>query len=149
MTLMVRGPGVPACAVRRQLVLNYDFAPTLAGLAGASTPALVDGSSFAPLLTVSPPSPWRRAFLEEGWFPENNGFETPTHKSVHTRRYMFTEYETGEHELYDLTLDAYQLESKPRAGNEQLYSGLETRLNSLRGCSGADCQAAEWATEAN
>jgi arylsulfatase A-like enzyme len=39
--LMVRGPGVPAEAVRDQLVLNNDFAPTIAALAGSSTGALL------------------------------------------------------------------------------------------------------------
>jgi hypothetical protein len=60
---------------------------------------------------------------------------------------MFTEYDTGEYELYDLSVDPYQLESKPRAGNEQLYSELQTRLNSLRACSGIGCRTAEWATD--
>ena len=69
--LMVRGPGVPAGAVREQLVINNDLAPTIAELAGASIPAFVDGSSFAPLLSSSPPSSWRTAFLEEGWKPES------------------------------------------------------------------------------
>jgi arylsulfatase A-like enzyme len=144
--LLVRGPGVPAGAVRQELVLNNDFAPTLANLAGASIPAFVDGSSFAPLLTSSPPSSWRTAFLEEGWLSESSGFKVPTHKSVHTQKYMFTEYDTGEYELYDLALDPYQLESKPRADNEQLYSDLQTRLNALRACSGTGCRDAEWAT---
>ena len=67
--LMVRGPGVPAGAVRQQLVINNDLAPTIAELAGASTPAFVDGNSFAPLLGSSPPSSWRTAFLQEGWPP--------------------------------------------------------------------------------
>jgi arylsulfatase A-like enzyme len=139
--LMVRGPGVPAGAVRQELVLNNDFAPTIAGLAGAPTPAFVDGSSFAPLLTGSPPSSWRRAFLEEE-------FISHTHRGIHTRDHMFVEYDTGEHELYDLVLDPYQLESKPRAGNERLYSALETRLNNLRDCSGDGCRTAEWTTDA-
>jgi len=59
---------------------------------------------------------------------------------------MFVEYETGEHELYDLKLDTYQLLSKPRAGNESLYSELQTRLDSLRDCSSTsvpDCRTAE------
>jgi N-acetylglucosamine-6-sulfatase len=137
--LMVRGPGVPAGAVRTELVINNDFAPTIASLAGASIPAFVDGSSFAPLLTGSPPSSWRTAFLEEETISH-------AHRGVHTERYMFTEYDTGEHELYDLQLDPYQLESKPRAGNEQLYSELQARLNSLRDCSGAVCRDAEWGT---
>jgi N-acetylglucosamine-6-sulfatase len=137
--LMVRGPGVPAGAVRQELVINNDFAPTIANLAGASIPEFVDGSSFAPLLTDSPPSSWRTAFLEEETISH-------AHRGVHTQKYMFVEYDTAEHELYDLSLDPYQLESKPRAGNEQLYSELQARLDSLRGCSGASCRNAEWDT---
>jgi N-acetylglucosamine-6-sulfatase len=146
--LMVRGPGVPAGALRQELVLNNDFAPTIADLADASTPAFVDGSSFAPLLTGSPPTSWRAAFLEEGTL-ETIGTETPTptHKSVHTRQHVFVEYaETAEHELYDLSTDPYQLQSKTRADNEQLFSELQAQLNALRNCSGTGCRAAEWDT---
>ena len=102
MPLMVRGPGVPAGAVRKQLVINNDLAPTIAELAGASTPSFVDGRSFAPLLSSSPPSSWRTAFLEEG-YPTRRWISRSAlpHKSVHTQQYMFTEYETGERELYD------------------------------------------------
>ena len=144
--LMVRGPGVPAGAVRKQLVLNNDFAPTIAQLADASIPAFVDGSSFAPLLNASPPSSWRTAFLEEAWLEGGTTVTTPTHKSVYTQNHMFVEYDTGEYELYDLVLDPYQLESKPRAGNEQLYSTLQTRLNALRACSRGSCRSAELGT---
>ena len=142
--LMVRGPGVPAGAVRQQLVINNDLAPTIAELAGASTPAFVDGSSFAPLLGSSPPSSWRTAFLEEGWRPQSP--PVPTNKGVRTQGHMYVEYETGERELYDLSADPYQLQSKPRAGNEQLYSTLESRLNALGACSGEGCRSAEWGT---
>jgi arylsulfatase A-like enzyme len=135
--LMVRGPGVPGGTVRKELVINNDFAPTIAELAGASIPAFVDGSSFASLLTNSPPSSWRTAFLEEY-------LTGITHRAVHTQKYMFTEYDTGEHELYDLALDPYQLESESRADNEALYSELQGRLNSLRDCSGDACRNAEW-----
>jgi N-acetylglucosamine-6-sulfatase len=135
--LMVRGPGVPAGEMRQQLVINNDFAPTIASLAGASIPAFVDGSSFAPLLTSSPPSSWRTAFLEEETISH-------AHRGVHTERYMFTEYDTGEHELYDLQLDPYQLQSQPRTtDNAQLYSDLQARLNALRDCSREGCRRAE------
>jgi N-acetylglucosamine-6-sulfatase len=144
--LMVRGPGVPADKVRKALVLNNDFAPTIAELAGASTPAFVDGRSFAPLLTGSEPYTSRSTFLEEGWFIEG-GIPTPTHKSVHTQDHMFTEYvDTGEHELYDLKADPYQLDSISQADNQQLYSTLQARLDALRACSGAVCRANEWDT---
>jgi N-acetylglucosamine-6-sulfatase len=146
--LMVRGPGVPAGSVRQQLVINNDLAPTIAGLAGANIPAFVDGRSFAPLLTTTPPTSWRQAFLEEGWLEGGTVVPTPTHKGVHTQNQMFVEYDTGERELYDLALDPYQLQSKPRTGNVQLYSPLETRLYNLRDCSAAACRTAEWTTDA-
>ena len=145
--LMVRGPGVPAAAVRNQLVINSDFAPTIAELAGVNIPSFVDGKSFVPLLSTSPPSSWRTAFLEEGYIPPEDGFPVPPHKSVHTQQYMFTEYDTGERELYDLNADPYQLRSISRTANtEQLYSTLESRLNALRACSGEACRSAEWGT---
>jgi N-acetylglucosamine-6-sulfatase len=150
--LMVRGPGVPQGATRRHLVINNDFAPTLANLADTQVPAFVDGSSFALLLSATPPalSTWRKAFLEEGWLPPDKpGIpKVPTHKGVHTHEHMFVEYDTGEHELYDLTLDPYQLQSKPRAGNEQLYSALETRRYNLGDCSASACHTAEWTADA-
>jgi N-acetylglucosamine-6-sulfatase len=141
--LMVRGPGVPAGAVREQLVINNDLAPTIADLAGVNVPSFVDGKSFAPLLGGSPPSSWRTAFLEEGWRPQSP--PVPTNKGVRTQGQMYVEYETGERELYDLVADPYQLQSIPRTANsEQLYSALEGRLDALRACSGEACRAAEW-----
>jgi arylsulfatase A-like enzyme len=147
--LMVRGPGVPAGITRQQLVINNDFAPTIANLAGVTPPGFVDGSSFVPLLSASPPSSWRTAFLEEGTLETiDTDTPTPTHKGVHTREHMLVEYvETAEQELYDLSADPYQLQSISRTANsEQLYSTLQSRLNALRACSGGGCRSAEWAT---
>jgi N-acetylglucosamine-6-sulfatase len=145
--LSVRGPGIPANEVRQQLVINNDLAPTIAELAGVNIPSFVDGKSFAPLLTSSPPSSWRTAFLEEAWKEEGGtNARVPTHKSVHTKDHILIENNTGEKELYDLNADPYQLQNKPRTGNEQLYSTLESRLNALRACSGEACRSAEWGT---
>jgi arylsulfatase A-like enzyme len=65
--LIVRGPGVPEGRTLDHLVLNNDLAPTFADLAGAETPAFVDGRSLVPLLTDDPPptEDWRQAFLVE------------------------------------------------------------------------------------
>jgi arylsulfatase A-like enzyme len=144
--LMVRGPGIPANVVRQELVINNDFAPTIAELAGASIPdpQQVDGSSFAPLLTnPSEPTNWRTAFLEEGWHLESAPLYVPTHKGVHTQDHMFTEYDTGERELYDLNTDPYQLDSIKQTTAPQLYSTLQSRLNALRACSADGCRSAE------
>jgi len=134
--------------VRDQLVINNDLAPTIAELAGVNIPSFVDGKSFVPLLSSSPPSSWRTAFLEEAWKEEGGtNARVPTHKSVHTKDHILIENNTGEKELYDLNADPYQLQSISRTANsEQLYSTLESRLNALRACSGEACRSAEWAT---
>jgi arylsulfatase A-like enzyme len=60
------------------MVLNNDLALTFADLAGAETPAFVDGRSLVPLLTAepTPPQDWRRRFLIEG-VAERSGVPQP------------------------------------------------------------------------
>src|SRR6202022_1607864 len=63
--LIVRGPGVPAGAVRRQLAGNVDLAETFADLAGVTPLPFSDGRSLKSLFGVTPPAAWRQAFLLE------------------------------------------------------------------------------------
>jgi arylsulfatase A-like enzyme len=66
-TMIVRGPGVPAGKSLAHLTGNIDLAPTWAELAGAKIPAFVDGRSLVPLLGNNPPSQWRECFgIENG-----------------------------------------------------------------------------------
>jgi arylsulfatase A-like enzyme len=66
-TMIVRGPGVPAGQTLDHLTGNVDLAPTWAELAGIESPDFVDGRSLVPLLGSSPPprSEWRQCFLLE------------------------------------------------------------------------------------
>ncbi len=61
-TMIVRGPGVPAGKTLEHLALNADLAPTWADLAGAKVPDFVDGRSLVPLMGANPPalSQWRQ-----------------------------------------------------------------------------------------
>jgi arylsulfatase A-like enzyme len=66
-TMIVRGPDVPAGKSLAHLTGNIDLAPTWAELAGAKIPAFVDGRSLVPLLGNNPPSQWRECFgIENG-----------------------------------------------------------------------------------
>ena len=68
-TMIVRGPGVPAGKTLEHLTGNVDLAPTWADLAGAKAADFVDGRSLVPLMRDNPPplSQWRQAFaLENG-----------------------------------------------------------------------------------
>ena len=70
-TLIVRGPGVPAGKSLDYLSGNIDLAPTWAELGGASVPNFVDGRSLVSLWSNNPPREWRQCFLIE------NGLITP------------------------------------------------------------------------
>ena len=69
MPLIVRGPGIPAGLPREHLVLNSDFAPTFAELAGTPAADFVDGRSLVPPLraTLLCAESWQREF--RGVFP--------------------------------------------------------------------------------
>ena len=71
-TMIVRGPGVPAGKALDHLTGNIDLAPTWAELAGAKPANFVDGRSLVPLLSANPPPPrqWRQVYLVENGLME-------------------------------------------------------------------------------
>ncbi len=144
--LLMRGPGIPAGVSRSQMALNNDLAPTFASWAGVTPPGFVDGRSLDPLLSISPPSTWRSAFLVEHWQdPNGDPFAAtiPDYKAVRTGRYLFARYATGEKELYDLSKDPYELESLHRTASTELKRRLASRLDALRNCAAENCRSAE------
>ena len=122
--------------VDSRLVMNVDIAPTIVDLLGLTpTPGCpdppygactggFDGRSLVPLLDGSA-SDWRSDILIEN------------HRACGVRndRYVFTRYDTGEEELYDLSTDPYQLSNLlagvPPPEIEALRAQLLTRLQEL------------------
>ena len=103
--LIVRyDPVIHAPRTDSHLVLNIDFAPTIADVTGAGTPK-DDGRSFLPLLR-SADVPWRHDFLLEHMRGTN---DVPTFCGVRTEHDVYVRYATGEQELYDLRRDPYEL----------------------------------------
>jgi N-acetylglucosamine-6-sulfatase len=141
--LVVRGPGVPAGVAREQLVVNNDFAPTFADIAGVDPPGFVDGRSLAPLLRADPPtgSAWRTAILNEQ--EQHQRFHIPDYEAVRTRTHAFVQWKTGDRELYDLRRDPYQLENINETADRLLTARLRTRLDMLAACRGSTCMATE------
>jgi arylsulfatase A-like enzyme len=150
--LMIRGPGVPAGVSRDEMVLNNDFVTTFADLAGLPPQAYVDGRSFASLLDKrqgNDPASWRTAFEIRRW--DNKKDEAsyravtpvPPYRAVRTQRYLYVEYEAGEHELYDLGKDPYELHNLYDSADPDLIAQLDSRLDALRDCAGEGCRAAE------
>jgi arylsulfatase A-like enzyme len=150
--LMIRGPGVPAGASRDEMVLNNDFAPTFADLAGLQPPSSVDGRSFASLLDNrrgNDPRSWRTAFEVRHFNDKRDdpAYEgvtpVPPYRAVRTQGYLYVEYDAGERELYDLRKDPYELNNHYDSAGQDLISELDARLDALGDCAGKGCRIAE------
>ncbi|CAN5223259.1 sulfatase [soil metagenome] len=136
--LFVRGPGVPAGSTVEELVVNTDFAPTFAELAGAEF-GESDGRSLAPLLRGESPADWRSSILLEGFGSE----VPPGYGAVRTGTHKYVEYGNGETELYDLANDPYELENVYESADPALLDDLEAKLEALGDCEGDGCREAE------
>jgi len=142
--LIVRGPGVAAGALRRELVSNLDLAPTFAALAGATLAAEPDGRSLVSLLGGGGASDWRRDLLLEFWQnsddPDDDDGGIPTWQALRNETTLYVDYETSEGELYDLQRDPAELDSQYLAASSATLQPLEQRLAALRACRGASCR---------
>jgi len=169
--LMIRGPGIAPGTVVKELVANVDLAPTIAQITGARPGLVMDGRSLLPFLH-HPATRTRRPILLEAFMPVGSTLQFFTEQipvmvpvvegseqaaaplqaplgkavlpfeAVHTDRYVYFEYITGEHELYDLARDPWQLSSRhldPRYARTQ--AALALALTKLRLCRGALCRA--------
>ena len=142
MPFYVRGPGVPAAKSVDHLTGLVDLVPTFLGLAAASVPASVDGLSFLPLLSTTPPalSTWRQEMLIEHPGGAGLPIQIPAYYGVRTQTELYVEYDNGENEYYDLKNDSLQLDNLARQASSSTISRLSARVAALRGCRGASCR---------
>jgi arylsulfatase A-like enzyme len=89
------------------MVLNIDFAPSIAELAGAVPDGPVDGQSILPLLKGEPVAEWRTDFLIEQYAGARI-YQGLRHTSGTYAYYL----NLGEEELYDHLVDVDQMESQ-------------------------------------
>jgi arylsulfatase A-like enzyme len=138
--LVVVGPGVPAGASSDAMVSLIDLGPTFADLAGTTAPDFVDGRSLTPLLDGSTPPGWRDAVISELLRGPKKGFVV-----LRSGPYVYTAYGDGDRELYDLSVDPYQLENIAASAPQSLLDDLEARLDALAACGGTGtaCQSVD------
>jgi arylsulfatase A-like enzyme len=136
---IVRGPGVPMGQRLDHMILNNDFAPTVADWAGVTAPPFVDGKSIRSLLRGNRPSPeeWRKQVLIE-----HLGRSGAPYIAVRTQTAKYVEYENGDKELYSLTDDPYELESRHET-DPAMLADMQARLEGLKDCSGKTCRVME------
>jgi N-acetylglucosamine-6-sulfatase len=151
----LEGARTPAFVDGRSLVPLLDDDPppiedwrqrfVLEGVAeqsGMTQPPFITESTVAPLLTGDPlPNNWRRTSAASAQLSEEWG--RPWMKALRTNNYLYVEYKTGEHELYDLRTDPYELRNKYETASPDLKQRLEAQLDALRKCAAEECRAAE------
>ena len=137
--MIVRGPAVPAGQRIEAMVLNNDFAPTFAEIAGVAPPSFVDGRSFLPLF-AKPDRPWRQSFLIQRRELETHEMTGPARfDAIRTADRLYVEYGDGDRELYDLHDDPHQLDSGVGHADPLSVELLSARLAELLNCAGANC----------
>jgi arylsulfatase A-like enzyme len=105
-------------------------------------PSYLDESEVTPLLTGDPlPGNWRRTSAASAQSSEEWG--RPWLKALRTKNYLYVEYKTGEHELYYLKNDPYELNNEYESAPRALKQKLEKQLDALRQCSAEECREAE------
>jgi arylsulfatase A-like enzyme len=116
-------------------VSNVDLAPTFCRLAGCVMRG-ADGRNLMPLLDGSVDRLNRRFIYEEMLHPGTRKTGRPAWYGIRTTlgysnmRWVYTEYATGERELYDLTADPHQLENLAgRPAYAQVRSELRRMLH--------------------
>ena len=128
--LILRGPGIPRGAVRRQLVANVDVAPTIVSAARATPGRAMDGRPLQPLA--------RDGLLYSG---RDILLETTGYSALRSPRYVYVEHSSREQELYDLATDPHELASlHASAAHAPLKALLAGRLAKLRSCAATICR---------
>ena len=136
MPLVIAGPGIVHQAVEA-VVGTIDLAPTLLEMAGLGTSALLDGRSLVPLLGGGTPSDWRSAVLVQS-HDQIRGEAGPFFE-IRTDHWMYTEYQDGERELYDMLMDPYQCSNASAQAPPALLDQLRRQLQGLSACRGSSC----------
>ena len=138
--LMMRWTGnksLPRGVHRKQLTMNVDDAETILDAAGdTARPGRVeDGVS---LLRY-----WRDGGLELGRDLLVDNTPGAGHfDAIRSRNFLYSEYQNGDRELYDLQRDPYELQSEhANPAYDQIKGALAARLHNLVTCAGATCRA--------
>ena len=151
--LIIRAPGFVPGQNSSQLVLNNDYAPTIAELTGTTMGRNVDGRSLVPLLQNPLLETWRKRFLVEflGTVGKELPNPIPNFSAVRTGvtdpqmpNRMYAEWDDSSLEYYDLATDPNQLQSNHADPQfVEPIAILKNYLTNLRTCADGTCQSFE------
>lgn len=142
--LIISGP--PSAVVQAsycdRMVQHQDIPRTIMDLAGITPPYTMDGISLVPYLANPNAAPLRNyAFMEFlGVVSNPDGFIPTDFHCVRSQRWKYTEYVTGEKELYDLQADPFEITNLVAVSS---YASVVATLSALIAqgvnCTGSSC----------
>jgi arylsulfatase A-like enzyme len=132
--LKMRWPGkIPAGGVSDTLYTPIDHLPTLCGLAGLSTPSMIDGEDLSAAVLGHSIST-RNSVLMANYTSHWNYFQTettwPEWRGVHSGRHTYVKWLTGEEQLFDNVNDPYQM--RDLAGDSTSRGTLDDMRHRLK-----------------
>jgi hypothetical protein len=140
--LLMRGPGIPRGSEVGDITINADLSPTILDAAGAAADLPQDGRSLLPF-TRHPDRFYGRELLLEQQSPDGDDGEPrgTEYSAIRTSRYKLVENAGGEVELYDLSIDPYELTNLHGSPDyAEAETALTQRLAVLRNCAGKSCR---------
>lgn len=134
MPFVARWPGViKPRTVAKAIGTNCDFAPTFLDLAGAQTPADMQGRSFLPVWEGHTPSNWRRAMYYR-YYHDPGDHNTRAHYGIRTETHKLIYFwKKDQWECYDLRKDPAEMHnmySDPKA--QKTVAALKAQLLALK-----------------
>jgi arylsulfatase A-like enzyme len=136
--LIMRGTGLPA-QQPTQLVSSVDIYGTILNFAGASPPRTFDGRSLHEIVLGIQPTSWRKRVLIENpnvkYWQMYREFQPAAGKDFAFIRHL----NDPKPEYYNLTVDPYQLASKPA----MVTAAMRSKLDRLTSLTGANLRAVE------
>lgn len=88
MPFLIRYPQkIKRGTVRKEIITNIDFAPTILDYAGISSPQYIQGLSFKSILENKTPKDWQKAMYYRYWAHLGGGHDVSAHYGIRTQRY--------------------------------------------------------------
>jgi len=113
----------------RKVVSNIDVTAAMVEIAGATAGRSLDGRSLVPLLGDIEAS-WNHATL----------LQAGKTVGIATDDYRYMLWHNGDVELYDMTIDPFQLDNKAgRPEYQEIEQACAAALQALQGCTGGTC----------
>jgi N-acetylglucosamine-6-sulfatase len=113
----------------KQPVSNIDTTAAMVELSGATAQRVLDGESLTPLL-ADVDAPWKTAAL----------IKSKRTTGICTSHFRYIEWSNGDRELYDMTIDPYQLDNKQgQSAYQDIQQSCATALATLEVCAGDSC----------